>query len=213
MAIIGPVPGKDDPTINDTGGASASGNKPPPNPTVSDASRWIPENEAASLSWFNNYEILGEVSRGGVGIIYRAKQRGLDRVVALKVLQSGTSATPDQIKRFLYEARAAAKLQHPNIVPVHDFGSKDGQYFFTMDFIEGNSLADMLAKGPLLPREALEIVRQVADALDYAHEQGVIHRDIKPGNILIDKSGRVKVTDFGLAKEIESDQMHLTVTG
>jgi serine/threonine protein kinase/outer membrane protein assembly factor BamB len=169
--------------------------------------------EPPPLTSFGNYAILGEIARGGIGIIYRAQQRGLERIVALKVLQSGTSATPDQIKRFLHEAQAAAKLQHPNIVPIHDFGSQDGQHYFTMDFIEGESLADMLARGPLQPREALEIVQQVAEALDYAHEQGVVHRDIRPGNILLDKAGRVKVTDFGLAKEVDRDQMHLTVTG
>ena len=162
---------------------------------------------------FGNYEVVGEISRGGVGIIYKARQKGLGRIVALKVLQGGTTASPDQIQRFMNEAQSAARLQHPNIVPIHDFGLQDGQHYFTMDFVEGQSLADLMAKGPMLPREALEIVQQVAAALQYAHENGVIHRDIKPGNVLIDKQGRVKVTDFGLAKELESDQMHLTVTG
>src|SRR5947207_2846554 len=111
------------------------------------------------------------------------------------------------------EAQAAAKLQHPHIVPIHDFGIQDGQHYFTMDFIEGQSLAEVISRGPMQPREALEMVRQTAEALQYAHEHGVIHRDIKPGNIMLDSKGRVKVTDFGLAKEVESDQMHLTVTG
>lgn len=162
---------------------------------------------------FGNYEILGEIARGGVGVIYRARQKGLERVVALKVLQGGSWASPDQIKRFLQEAQAAAKLQHPNIVPIHDFGQRDGLYFFTMDFIEGQSLADRLTRGPLPTREALTIARQVADALRAAHQQGVIHRDIKPANILLDHEGRVKITDFGLAKELNREEMHLTVTG
>ena len=162
---------------------------------------------------FGNYEILGEIARGGVGVIYRAKQRGLERVVALKVLQGGTLASAEQVRRFLQEAQSAAKLQHPNIVPIHDFGSRDGQHYFTMDFIVGESLADKIAKGPIPIREALDIVRQVSDALHYAHEHGVVHRDIKPGNILIDEAGHVKVTDFGLAKELNSDDMKLTVTG
>jgi serine/threonine protein kinase/outer membrane protein assembly factor BamB len=189
-----------------------AGPSPTINRTVADSTHW-PTAESPLVSEFGKYEIIGEISRGGVGIVYKARQKGLGRIVALKVLLGGTAASPDQIKRFMQEAQAAARLQHQNIVPIHDFGLQDGQHFFTMDFIEGQSLADFIGKGPILPRDALEIVKQVADALQYAHENGVIHRDIKPGNILIDNQGRVKVTDFGLAKELESDQMHLTVTG
>lgn len=165
------------------------------------------------LARFGNCELIEEISRGGVGIVYKARQKGLNRLVALKVLQGGPSAGPQQVQRFLHEAQAAAKLQHPNIVPIHDFGIHDGQHYFTMDFIEGQSLAEILALGPMQPKEALEIVKCVAEALHYAHGQGIVHRDIKPGNILIDRQGRVKVTDFGLAKELDRHQMHLTVTG
>jgi len=172
-----------------------------------------PLDTVTSLSQFGNYEVLGELARGGVGVIYRARQKGLERVVALKVLQGGTMASQEQVQRFLNEAQAAAKLQHPNIVPIHEFGSNEGQYFFTMDFVEGKSLADMMANGPIPAREALEIVRQTAEALHYAHDRGVIHRDIKPGNILIDLSGRVKITDFGIAKEVTREQLHLTMEG
>lgn len=196
-----------DPTIADpTGGKSSQDG------TIADIDA-PPHPDDQVLAWFGTYEIIDEISRGGVGIVYRARQKGLNRVVALKVLQGGTSTRADQVQRFLYEAQSAAKLQHPNIVPIHDFGSHEGQYYFTMDFIEGQSLADLMARGPLQPREALEIVKEATGALRYAHEQGIIHRDIKPGNILLDKEGRVKITDFGLAKEISREDMHLTMEG
>jgi len=183
----------------------------PPDATLNDSTSFTAEH--VTPTHFGAYEIIEEISRGGVGIIYKARQQGLDRIVALKVLQSGQFASAEQVQRFLQEAKSAAKLSHPNIVPIHDFGSQDGQHFFTMDFVEGESLADVLGRGPMPPRDALEIVRQVAEALHYAHQNGIVHRDVKPGNVLIDRTGRVKVTDFGLAKEIERDQMHLTVTG
>ena len=191
---------------------------PPANPeahankTISDKDA-PPLRDGEVMARFGNYEIIDEVSRGGVGIVYRARQKGLNRIVALKVLQGGASARADQVKRFLYEAQSAAKLQHPNIVTIHDFGTHEGQHYFTMDFIEGQSLADLMALGPLQPREALEIVKQATGALHYAHVEGIVHRDIKPGNILIDKEGRVMVTDFGLAKEISRDDLHLTMEG
>jgi outer membrane protein assembly factor BamB/predicted Ser/Thr protein kinase len=166
------------------------------------------------LTEFGNYEVISEIARGGVGIIYKARQRGLGRIVALKVLQGGSTVGAEDVQRFLHEARAASKLQHPNIVPIHDFGTQDGMYYFTMDFVEGESLADRMERGPVPVREALEIVKQVADALHYAHEHGVVHRDVKPGNILLDKSGHVWVTDFGVAKEVDQkEQSRLTVTG
>ena len=184
------------------------------NTVLSDAGAGVaPSSKPGVLAEFGNYEILQEIARGGVGIVYKARQKGLNRIVALKVLQSGVAASPEQVQRFMHEARAAAKLQHPNIVPIHDFGVVDGQHYFTMDFVEGESLADIVARASMNAREALEIVKQVAEGLQYAHEQGVIHRDVKPGNILIDNQGHVRMTDFGLAKELASDQMHLTVTG
>ncbi|MEI6083791.1 MAG: PQQ-binding-like beta-propeller repeat protein [Verrucomicrobiota bacterium] len=189
--------------------------RPPTAATISSAGRpaSVFTNDSLPFSEFGNYTILGEIARGGVGVVYRAKQKGLERVVALKVLQGGATVSAEQVQRFLQEAQSAAKLQHPHIVPIHDFGVQDGQHFFTLDFIEGQSLADRIAQGPIPTREALTIVRQASDALHYAHEHGVVHRDIKPGNILLDETGRVKVTDFGLAKELNADQLHLTVTG
>src|SRR5881397_2098808 len=137
---------------------------------MADASKWFPA-ETPLVTEFGNYEILGKIARGGVGVIYKARQKGLERTVALKVLQGGTAATPEQIKRFMYEAQAAAKLQHANIVPIHDFGAKDGQHYFTMDYIEGQSLAEKLAAGPMQTREAIDVVREVSDALHYAHDR------------------------------------------
>ena len=162
---------------------------------------------------FGRYEIIDEIARGATAVVYRARQPGLDRIVALKVLQSGPMASVEQLQRFMQEAQSAARLQHPNIVPIHDFGVQAGQHYFTMDLIDGESLADRLARGPIPTREALAITRQVADALHFAHEHNVVHRDIKPGNILLDKSGRVHVTDFGVAKEMDHTEMRLTATG
>lgn len=157
---------------------------------------------------FGQYEVLGEITRGGMGVIYRVRQKHLQRVVAMKVLIAGRDASGEQVKRFLREARAAARLRHPNIVSIHDVGSAAGKVYFTMDLIEGESLHERLRKGRIPPREGVEILRQVALAVQYAHESGVIHRDIKPGNILIDKEGRALLTDFGLARTLDSETLH-----
>jgi len=193
-----------------------SDNQPPADaaePGPGTGTGWLGLDDSGAVKEFGQYEILGEIARGAMSVVYRVRQRGLDRVVALKVLQGGASASPEQLQRFMQEAHAAARIQHPNIVPIHDFGVQNGQHYFTMDYIAGESLAERLAKGPIPPREALEIARQAADALQYAHEHNVVHRDIKPGNILLDKTGRVKVTDFGVAKEMDHTEMHLTATG
>ncbi|MCX7915935.1 MAG: serine/threonine protein kinase, partial [Verrucomicrobiae bacterium] len=188
---------------------------PPPAKTSSDPKSFFgaTQGRADVIAEFGNYELLEEVGRGGVGVVFKARQKGLDRIVALKLLLSGPTASKDQLQRSLTEARAAARLQHPNIVPIHDFGVHDGQHYFTMEFIEGESLAGILARGPMPVRQALMIARQVAAALQYAHEHGVVHRDIKPGNILIDQRGDVRVTDFGLAKENTREQLGLTASG
>lgn len=157
---------------------------------------------------FGQYEVLGEITRGGMGVIYRVRQKHLQRVVAMKVLIAGRDASGEQVKRFLREARAAARLRHPNIVSIHDVGSAAGKVYFTMDLIEGESLHERLRRGRIPPREGVEILRQVARAVQYAHESGVIHRDIKPGNILIDKEGRALLTDFGLARTLDSETLH-----
>jgi serine/threonine protein kinase len=164
------------------------------------------------VKYFGEYELLSEIARGGMGVVYKARQVKLNRIVALKMILSGNLAGKDEVKRFQTEAEAAANLNHPGIVPIYEIGEHDGQHFFSMGFVEGQSLQDKLRDGPLPPREAALLCRKVAEAVAHAHASGVIHRDLKPANVLLDKTGEPKVTDFGLAKQVESDS-DLTRTG
>ncbi|MCI0597950.1 MAG: serine/threonine protein kinase, partial [Beijerinckiaceae bacterium] len=161
---------------------------------------------------FGNYVLLEEVGRGGMGIVYRARQLTLNRVVALKVIPFGLLATAEATRRFQAEAAAAAQLQHPNIVAVHEFGEWQGQRFFSMDFIEGGTMAERLQSGPWPVREAAALVRTAARAVQQAHEAGIIHRDLKPSNILVDRQGQPHIADFGIAKRIDPDSAP-TLTG
>ena len=161
---------------------------------------------------FGDYELIEKISQGGMGVVYRARQKKLNRIVALKMILAGEHASNELIQRFYVEAEAAGHLDHPGIVPVFEVGEHDGQHYFSMGFVEGGSLTARLKEGPLPPREAAELVQHVANAVHFAHSQGIIHRDLKPGNILIDKNGQPKVSDFGVAKRLQGDS-NLTITG
>src|SRR5262245_29785906 len=162
---------------------------------------------------FPQLEILELLGQGGMGIVYKARQPRLDRLVALKILPEEAGRDPAFAERFAREARALAKLTHPSIVTVYDFGESDGRFYLLMEFVDGVNLRHLLREGRLKPEEALQIVPQICEALQYAHEQGVIHRDIKPENILLDKRGHVKIADFGLAKLLGQKAADSALTG
>ena len=171
-----------------------------------------PDGQLPRIRYLGDYELLEEIARGGMGVVYKARQVSLNRIVAVKMILAGQLATKADHDRFHAEAQAAALLDHPNIVPIFEVGEHEGQHYFSMGYVDGQSLAGRLAEGPLPPKEAAELVATVAEAVEYAHRQGVIHRDIKPSNILIDSKGRPRVTDFGLAKRVDSGN-DLTATG
>ncbi len=169
--------------------------------------------ESAPAKRLGDYEILERIGRGGMGVVYRARQISLGREVALKTIRAAEVADSDEeVTRFRAEAEAAAMLKHPGIVPVYQFGQESGQWFLSMELVEGGTLADLLRVGPVEPRRAAELMQHVADAVAAAHAQGVVHRDLKPGNVLIDKTGQPRVADFGLAKRTTADS-GLTATG
>lgn len=155
---------------------------------------------------FPQLDILNLIGAGGMGAVYRARQRGLDRMVALKVLAPSMSSDPAFAERFAREARTLARLNHPNIVDVYDLGQAGPLYYFLMEFVDGLNLRQSLQAHRMTLRETLAIVPQICEALEYAHEEGVVHRDIKPENILLDQKGRVKITDFGISKLLGATQ-------
>jgi serine/threonine protein kinase/tetratricopeptide (TPR) repeat protein len=157
-----------------------------------------------------DYELIGEIGRGGQGLVYRARQRSLNRMVALKVIGLGRWATKAHIKRFRLEAEAAASLDHPCIVPIHEIGESNGSCYFSMQLIEGRRLDDVVKSKPMSNRRAAELIIKLARTVHYAHRRGILHRDIKPGNILIDADGEPHLTDFGLARLVERES---TITG
>src|SRR5262249_36873573 len=161
----------------------------------------------SNLRYFGDYELIEEIARGGMGVVFKARQRNLDRVVALKLMLSGQFASREAVARFRTESLTAAKLRHPNIVPVYDVGEANGQPFITMEFVAGRTLADLVRDQPLPARRAAEYVRAIADAVHYAHEQGILHRDLKPSNLLLDQFEQPRVTDFGLAKRLTNSEL------
>ena len=154
---------------------------------------------------FGDYELLEEIGRGGQGVVYRARQKSLNRTVALKVIGLGQWSSTPHLKRFRHEAEAAASLEHPQIVPIYEIGERDGSCYFSMKFVEGGRLDEVAKRQPMSARRTAELLVKIARTVQFAHEHGILHRDIKPGNILLDKNGEPHLTDFGLARLIEQE--------
>lgn len=163
------------------------------------------EQPCGDLPLVDGFQILGELGRGGMGVVYRARQRGLNRLVALKMILAGGHAGAEQLQRFRAEAEAVATLKHPNIVQIYDVGERDGMPFFALEFIDGKPLDQIIAQQPQTAARTSEIVEQLARAMHYAHTLGIVHRDLKPANILMTSDGIPKITDFGLVKRLEAD--------
>jgi eukaryotic-like serine/threonine-protein kinase len=164
-----------------------------------------PSSSTALPRAFGDYELLEELGRGGMGIVYRARQRNPERVVALKMILHGALASAQELARFRAEAESVARLEgHPHIVSIHEVKECEGQCYFSMKYVEGTTLARLVTRGPVEPREAARYLLTIAQAIHYAHEHGILHRDLKPSNVLIDQQGQPYVTDFGLAKQVES---------
>src|SRR6266480_1137882 len=163
------------------------------------------ESAATMLGELGDYELLEEIGRGGQGIVFRARQKRLNRTVALKVISLGQWASKAHFKRFRREAEAAASLDHPCIVPIYEVDERDGSCYFSMKFVEGGQLDEVTRRQPMPIRRAVELIAKIARTVHYAHEHGILHRDIKPGNILLDAKGEPHLTDFGLARLVESE--------
>src|SRR5487761_1125719 len=191
-----------------TGLCSICRSKPPPESrspsnlaeTAPRGSRFTAPTPEELARYFPQFEILELLGQGGMGAVYKARQPSLDRLVAIKILPSEVAGDPSFAERFSREARALARLNHPNIVGIYDFGQADGLYYFAMEYVDGVGLRQLIENRQLTPRLALALVPQICEALQFAHDEGIVHRDVKPENILLDKRGRVKIADFGLAK-------------
>jgi len=184
---------------------------------------WMAEDNPAdagtgALPSLEDYELLEEIARGGMGVVYRARQRSLNRIVAVKMVLTGRLAKKSELQRFRAEAEMAARLQHANIVAIHEVGEFEGQPFFAMDYVEGKSLAELAHNEPLPAKRAATYLKAIAEAIEYAHSKGVLHRDLKPSNVLIDQNDEPRITDFGLAKRLDESDLStshspLTLTG
>jgi tRNA A-37 threonylcarbamoyl transferase component Bud32 len=210
-----PLPSTTDPSEQPTEPVSgtATCRKPDDGTTLLQPDTPRPSQAEPVPQMFGDYELIQEIARGGMGVVYKARQRTLDRIVALKMILAGRLAGADDLQRFRTEAEAAARLQHANIVTVYEVGEIAGQHFYSMQLVDGQTLAQRLAGGPLPGRTAARYVRQVARAVHFAHRHGILHRDLKPSNIMIDADDEPKVTDFGLAKRLGSGDSGQTRTG
>ena len=193
-------------TPGDAAGASAVGGPPVEGTLPGDA----PPPSVPSLT-LPGYEILEEIARGGMGVVYKARQTGLDRLAAVKMLLGGGRADAQAAARFQVEAEAVARLRHPNIVQIYEVGECDGQPFLALEYMEGGSLAQQAGRKPQPARAAAEMVETLARAVHFAHQQGVVHRDLKPANVLLSADGAPKVADFGLAKRLGADAGHTRI--
>jgi tetratricopeptide (TPR) repeat protein len=184
---------------------------------------WMPQKAPGDFDFslppaFGDYEFIAELARGGMGVVYKARQRSLNRTVAVKMVLAARLARKGDLQRFRAEAETAARLQHPNIVAIHEVGEFEGQPFFSMDYVDGKSLAEIARNQPLPAKQAATYLKTIAEAIQYAHSKGVLHRDLKPSNILIDQNDQPRITDFGLAKRLDDSQLstpdpQLTLTG
>ncbi len=192
-----------------TGASSAPANGGTTAPLPGD---FVPPTVEEIARRFPQFQVLEFIGRGGMSAVYKVRQTNLDRVVALKVLPASLGALPGFAERFAREAQALAKLNHPNIVAVYDFGTSEGLFYFLMEYVDGPNLRQVIHGGKLAPAQVLAIVPKICEALQYAHDQGVVHRDIKPENILVGSKGQVKIADFGLAKLLQRDSRQATLT-
>jgi WD40 repeat protein/predicted Ser/Thr protein kinase len=192
----------------DLGGEEASAGSTPPSAPPA----------GAEHRRFGNYDLLEEIGHGGMGVVYKARQHNLGRLVAVKMIRADHPIRPEEVRRFEQEAAAAATLQHPHIVAIHEAGEVEGQQFYSMDFVEGRSLAQIVGEHPLPARQAADYLKAIAEAVAYAHQRGILHRDLKPSNVLIDANDQPRIVDFGLAKSLPGSQLsrlnpQLTLSG